>query len=138
MTAAKKLPPEFAADHQARSGPDLPRARTAEARVASAARTAYINARLLDPASGLDAPGALLTEGAEIADLGPGLFADGVPEGIETVDCGAHCLAPGLVDMRVQLREPGEEHKETIMTAGRAAAAGDKTAPVRASDGRRA
>ena len=49
-------------------------------------RTAYINARLLNPESRLDALGALLTEGAQIADLGPGLFADGVPEGIETVE----------------------------------------------------
>ena len=48
----------------------------------SAPRTAYLNARLLDPESGLDGPGALLTEGAEIADLGAALFADGVPEGI--------------------------------------------------------
>ncbi|MGF1609182.1 MAG: hypothetical protein ACFCUQ_07285, partial [Kiloniellales bacterium] len=75
----------------------------------AAGRVAYVNARLLDPDSGLDAPGALLTEGARIADLGAGLFGDGVPEGIEVVDCGGRCLAPGLVDMRVQLREPGEE-----------------------------
>jgi dihydroorotase len=90
-------------------------------------RTAYLGARLLDPASGLDAPGALLTEGTRIADLGPRLFNDGVPEGIDVVDCGGLCLAPGLVDMRVQLREPGEEHKETIETASRAAAAGGVT-----------
>jgi dihydroorotase len=90
-------------------------------------RTAYINARLLDPESGLDAPGALLTEGALIADLGPGLFADGVPEGVETVDCAGHCLAPGLVDMHVHLREPGHEHKETIRTGGLSALAGGVT-----------
>lgn len=93
-------------------------------------RVAYVNARLLDPASGLDAPGALLTEGTRIADLGPRLFADGLPEGAALVDCGGQCLAPGLVDMRVQLREPGEEHKETIDSAGRAAAAGGVTAMV--------
>lgn len=87
-------------------------------------RIAYINARLVDPASGLDAPGALLTEGRRIADLGPGLFADGAPESAEVVDCGGHCLAPGLVDMRAHLREPGAEHKETLASAGRAAAAG--------------
>ncbi|PPR21895.1 MAG: Dihydroorotase, partial [Alphaproteobacteria bacterium MarineAlpha10_Bin1] len=75
-------------------------------------RTAYINARLLDAESGLDAKGALLTEGKYIADLGEGLFADGVPEGIEVVDCAGHCLSPGLVDMHVHLREPGHEHKE--------------------------
>ena len=91
-------------------------------------RVAYVNARLLDPATGLDAPGALLTEGERIADFGPRLFADADPADAELVDCGGHCLAPGLVDMRVQLREPGEEHKETIETASRAAAAGGVTA----------
>jgi len=91
---------------------------------------AYVNARLLDPESGLDGRGALVTEGARIAGLGPELFADGVPEGVRAVDCGGHCLAPGLVDMRVQLREPGEEHKETIETASRAAAAGGVTTLV--------
>ena len=96
----------------------------------TARRVAYLNARLLDPASGLDTPGALLTEGPSIADLGPGLFRDGVPEGIETMDCAGACLAPGLIDMRVQLREPGEEHKETIQTASMAAAWGGVTSMV--------
>ena len=90
-------------------------------------RVAYVNARLLDPASGLDQRGALLTEARRIADLGPGLFADGVPEGIEVVDCAGLCLAPGLVDMRAHLREPGAEHKETLASASRAAAAGGVT-----------
>ncbi len=95
-----------------------------------AGRTAYLNARLLDPASGLDAPGALLVEGARIADLGPRLFSEGVPDGVTKIDCAGACLSPGLVDMRVQLREPGEEHKETIKTAGVAAAVGGITAMV--------
>ena len=93
----------------------------------AASRVAYVNARLLDPASGLDGPGALLTEGPRIADFGPQLFNEGVPEGVTTIDCGGHCLAPGLVDLRVQLREPGEEHKETIVSASLAAAAGGVT-----------
>jgi dihydroorotase len=93
-------------------------------------RTAYVNARLLDPASGLDAPGALLAEDGKITDLGPDLFKDGLPEGLQKVDCGGACLAPGLVDMRVQLREPGEEHKETMDSGGRAAAAGGVTSMV--------
>jgi len=93
-------------------------------------RSAYLNARLLDPESGLDAPGALLVEGTRIADLGPRLFNEGVPEGVTRIDCAGACLAPGLVDMRVQLREPGEEHKETIKTAGLAAALGGITSMV--------
>lgn len=94
------------------------------------ARVAYVNARLLDPATGLDAAGGLLTEGERIADLGPGLFADGMPEDAEVVDCAGLCLAPGLVDMRVQLREPGMEHKETLKTSGEAAVAGGVTSMV--------
>ncbi len=93
-------------------------------------RTAFVNARLLDPASGLDAQGGLLAESGRITDFGPGLFDDGVPEGVATVDCAGHCLAPGLIDMRVQLREPGEEHKETIKSASLAAASGGVTAMV--------
>ena len=93
-------------------------------------RVAYVNARLLDPASGLDSMGGLLTEGEQIADFGPHLFRDGVPEGVAVVECGGRCLAPGLVDMRVQLREPGEEHKETLRTAGEAAVAGGVTSMV--------
>ncbi len=91
---------------------------------------AFVNARLLDPASGLDAKGALLMEGEKIADFGPGLFRDGVPSGIQVVDCRELCLAPGLVDMRVQVREPGEEHKETLRSAGEAAVAGGVTSMV--------
>lgn len=93
-------------------------------------RVAYINARLLDPASHLDSPGALLSEGEIIADFGPQLFSDGVPDGLTTIDCMGHCLLPGLVDIRVQLREPGEEYKGTLASAGRAATAGGVTSMV--------
>jgi len=87
-------------------------------------RVAFVNARLLDPASGLDRAGALVVEKGRIADFGPHLFGDGPPTGLPAVDCGGHCLLPGLVDMRVQLGEPGEEHKETIRSGGLAAARG--------------
>src|SRR5204862_4707219 len=53
-------------------------------------------------------------------------FADDV----EIIDAGGLCLAPGLVDMRVQLREPGAEHMESIQSAGQAAAAGGVTTMV--------
>ncbi|HSV29808.1 MAG TPA: dihydroorotase, partial [Candidatus Omnitrophota bacterium] len=93
-------------------------------------KVAYVNARLLDPATGLDANGALLIEGETIADVGPALFQGGVPSGVEVVDCHGLCLAPGLVDMRVQVREPGEEHKETLKSAGESAVAGGVTSMV--------
>lgn len=96
--------------------------------------TAYVNARLLDPASGLDAPGGLLVEGETIAQIGKGLFREGpswrAPEGAETIDCRGLCLAPGLIDIRVFPGEPGDEHKETLGSAGRAAVAGGVTSIV--------
>ncbi len=97
-------------------------------------RRAYLNARLLDPISGLDAPGALLTEDGTIADLGPGLFADGVPDGIDAIDCAGHALCPGLIDMRAFVGEPGAGHKETLASASRAAAAGGVTTLVAMPD----
>jgi dihydroorotase len=92
--------------------------------------TAFLNARLIDPASGYDGPGGLLVVDGEIAEVGPEAGTNGLPEGTERIDCRGHVLAPGLVDMRVQLREPGEEHKETIATASEAAAAGGVTSMV--------
>jgi len=94
------------------------------------ARVAYVNARLIDPATGLDTAGALLTEGETIADFGPDLFKNGVPEGAEVVDCKGQVLCPGLVDARVHLREPGEAHKESVLSAGQAAVAGGVTTMV--------
>jgi dihydroorotase len=93
-------------------------------------RIAYLNARLIDPESGLDSPGALLTEGKRIVDFGPRLFQDGKPADSTIVDCGGNILCPGLIDMHVHFREPGHEHKETIETGSRSAAAGGVTTVV--------
>ena len=90
-------------------------------------RKAFVNARLIDPAAGVDQSGTVLVDGHMIADLGPALFADGVPKGIEVIDCAGQCLAPGLIDMRVFIGEPGAEHKETLATASAAAAVGGVT-----------
>ena len=88
------------------------------------ADTIITNARLLDPASGLDAPGALLIRDGLIADCGAGLTT---PEGAAVVDAAGACLAPGLIDLRANLGEPGAEHRETIASAAQAAAAGGIT-----------
>lgn len=93
-------------------------------------RKLYTNARLLDPASGLDVKGALLTEGDRIVDLGPKLASGNFAGDTEQIDCQGHCLSPGLIDMHVWLREPGAEHQETIATGARAAAAGGVTTMV--------
>ena len=90
-------------------------------------KVAYVNARLFDPESGLDAKGALLTTGDTIADFGPALFGDKVPEGIKVIDCKGALLTPGLLDIQVHFREPGQEYKETIETGSKSAAAGGVT-----------
>jgi dihydroorotase len=89
--------------------------------MAAERRVVYMNARLLDPASGRDERGALLTVGGKIWDLGTELFADGITDGSEVVDCRGLCLAPGFIDMQVFLGE-------SIETTARAAAAGGVTA----------
>ena len=93
-------------------------------------RTAYVNARLLDAASKTDVNGGLITSQGKIAALGPEITAETVGSDTEIVNCDGQCLAPGLVDMRVSIGEPGNEHKETLDTAGKAAAAGGVTSLI--------
>ncbi len=91
---------------------------------------AYTNARLIDPASGLDTVGGLLTADGTIAEVGASIFADGAPGDALVVECAGKVLAPGLIDMRVMLCQPGAEHKEDIASACAAAAAGGVTSVV--------
>ena len=87
---------------------------------------ALVNARLVDPGTGLDQQGGVLISEGAIADLGPHI-ADGELGDVEPIDCGGRILTPGLVDMMVFTGEPGHEHRETLATASRAAAAGGVT-----------
>ncbi|MEO0618344.1 MAG: dihydroorotase [Pseudomonadota bacterium] len=88
--------------------------------------SALINARIVDPASGHDELGGLLIEDGMIADFGPHLRRN-APKGADIIDCRGKVLAPGLIDMQVATGEPGDEHRETLETASRAAAAGGVT-----------
>jgi dihydroorotase len=92
-------------------------------------RTALVNARLIDPATGRDQVGGVLIADGRIADLGPGIAA-GAAGDAQEIDCAGHVLAPGLIDMLVYTGEPGHEHRETLATASRAAAAGGVTTIV--------
>jgi dihydroorotase len=91
--------------------------------------TAFLNARLIDPASGKDEPGGLLVKDGVITDLG-GQLRRNAPDGARVVDCKGHVLCPGLIDMQVFTGEPGQEHRETLKTASHAAAAGGVTTIV--------
>ncbi len=93
-------------------------------------RLAFRNARLIDPATGLDTRGGLLVENGKIADVGAKLFNTADPHDPEVVDCKGLVLAPGLIDMRVFTGEPGSEHRETLASASEAAAAGGVTTIV--------
>jgi dihydroorotase len=96
----------------------------------SARRIAFRNARLLDPASGLDVKGGLLVENGRIADIGPRLFNDAEPNDPEVIDARGLVLAPGLIDANVHTGEPGAEHRETLASASEAAAAGGVTTMI--------
>jgi dihydroorotase len=89
------------------------------------------NARIVDPASGTDQRGAVLIENGLISDLGGPV---GVPDDAEVINANGLVLAPGLIDMRVFTGEPGWEYRETLASAGEAAAAGGVTSFVMMPD----
>ncbi|WP_193336010.1 dihydroorotase [Devosia beringensis] len=91
------------------------------------------NARILDPASGTDAVGAVLVENGLIAEIAIGRPI-GVPDGAEVINAHGLMLSPGLIDMRVFTGEPGKEYRETLASAGEAAAAGGVTSFVMMPD----
>ncbi len=91
---------------------------------------AFINARLVDPETRYDGPGALVVQGGVIADVVKKPSLGKLSDDIRVVDCNGAMLAPGLVDIRVKTGEPGAEQKETLKSACRAAAAGGVTSIV--------
>jgi dihydroorotase len=88
------------------------------------------NARIIDPSRGLDMHGDLLIADGIVRDAQPGIRSSGVPEATEIIDCGGKLVAPGLIDMRAFVGEPGAEHRETLASASQAAAAGGVTTIV--------
>ncbi|CAH0340373.1 dihydroorotase [Rhizobium sp. CECT 9324] len=86
------------------------------------------NVRVLDPSRKLDETGTIVV-GADGKILAAGADAlnQGAPGGAEIRDCSGLTAIPGLVDARVFVGEPGHEHRETIASASRAAAAGGVT-----------
>jgi dihydroorotase len=85
------------------------------------------NARIVDPSRDLDIPGDVLIADGVIRDSRRGIGAAGVPEGTDIINCAGKIVAPGLIDMRAFVGEPGAGHRETFASASRAAAAGGIT-----------
>ncbi|MGR3291027.1 MAG: dihydroorotase [Paracoccaceae bacterium] len=99
--------------------------------------TLFTNARLIDPEAQTEKLGALLVKNGIIAEIfdtpDPDLGSDAIP--IEfRLNSDGKCLAPGIVDIGVKVSEPGERHKESFRSAGRAAAAGGVTTMVTRPD----
>ncbi|MGI9169722.1 MAG: dihydroorotase, partial [Caulobacteraceae bacterium] len=91
---------------------------------------AFLNARLVDPETGYDGPGALIAVGGKIGEVSRAAgFAD-LSDDIRVVDAAGALLCPGLIDLRVKTGEPGSEPQETLKSASRAAAAGGVTSIV--------
>ncbi len=91
----------------------------------------FQNARLIDPAELTETTGAIAVTDGKIT----GVYSGGdLPTATEVIDCGGLCLAPGIIDVGVKVGEPGERHKESYASAGRAAAAGGVTTIVTRAD----
>jgi dihydroorotase len=81
--------------------------------------------RVIDPSQSIDAVQDVLVVDGVVVEVGQGLAS---PEGAREIDAEGLVVTPGLIDVHVHLREPGGEHKETIASGARAAAAGGFTA----------
>ena len=86
------------------------------------------NGRVIDPASGSDAPRDILLDGGRIAAVAPQGQLATRARGAEIIDAANFVVAPGFIDLHCHLREPGGESSETIETGTRAAARGVKRA----------
>ena len=88
------------------------------------------NARIVDPSRDLDIAGDVLIAEGVVREAKRGIGAAGVPEGTDVIDCRGKLVAPGLIDMRAFVGEPGAASRETLASASQAAAAGGVTTIV--------
>jgi dihydroorotase len=96
--------------------------------------TLFQNARIIDPSRGMDERGSVLVKDGVIAGAGASAMNQGAPDGAKVIDCQGNLIVPGLIDARVFIGEPGNEYRETIESAGHAAAAGGVTSMVMMPD----
>lgn len=82
------------------------------------------NGHVVDSANGFEGDVDILIRDGEIREVGSGISAPGA----QVIDCTGLAVIPGICDMHVHFRDPGQTHKEDIITGGNAAAAGGVTA----------
>jgi dihydroorotase len=90
--------------------------------------------RIVDPARGIDEIGTVIVKDGRIAAAGAVAHNQGIPNGAEIIDCAGKLVIPGLIDTSVHIGEPGGEHRETIASASKAAAAGGVTSIIMMPD----
>jgi dihydroorotase len=83
--------------------------------------------RVVDPANRFDSPADVLILDGKVSQVGKGLSA---PKGVEVLDAKGKVVCPGLIDLHVHLREPGQTAKENLATGTAAAAKGGFTSVV--------
>jgi dihydroorotase len=86
--------------------------------------------RIIDPANHIDKKGHLLIERGKIEAVLPEDASLSAYENADIFDAAGLCVVPGLVDIQVHLREPGQEYKEDLLTGSQAAVAGGVTSMV--------
>jgi dihydroorotase len=94
----------------------------------------FNNVRIVDPSRNLDEVGTIVVKDGIIVASGKDAINEALPASATVRDCTGLVAAPGLVDARVHIGEPGAEHRETISSASRAAAAGGVTSIIMMPD----
>ncbi|AQS41388.1 MAG: Dihydroorotase [Candidatus Tokpelaia hoelldobleri] len=94
----------------------------------------FENAHIIDPSRDMDEIGTVIVGGSKILAAGKEAHNQGRPDHAEIIDLAGKAVLPGLVDARVFVGEPGAEYRETIASAGQAAAAGGVTSFIMMPD----
>ncbi len=90
----------------------------------------FKSARIIDPKSNYDKIGDLIIYGDKILDFGDNLLPDWQNKAHQIIDCRGKVLAPGLIDIQVHFRDPGQTHKEDLSSGSASAVAGGITTVV--------